>query len=133
MLEAVRHSILPEPMREAVRFRNALINGCLICQAYRAPGVLSDEQYDAIGTGHEATVFDLREQMAIEYARRFATDHHSLDDDWWAEFKEHFSDPEILDLTFFTGRFMAFGRLTHVLGLDDACPLPGSVNAASMV
>jgi hypothetical protein len=36
-----------------------------------------------------------------------------------------FDDAEILDLTVCIARHLAFGRITQVLGVDVACPLPG--------
>lgn len=61
--------------------------------------------------------------MAIEYAERFALDHLSLDDGFFTRLREHFSDADILDLTICTADFLAFGRLTEVLRLDQACSL----------
>ena len=44
-------------------------------------------------------------------------------DAFFARLRPLFTDQEVLDLTFYVGRFLAFGRLTHVLGLDDSCDL----------
>jgi alkylhydroperoxidase family enzyme len=64
------------------------------------------------------------EQVAIEYAERFALDHLSIDDELWERLRAHFSDPDILDLTICIADFLGFGRLTQVLKLDVACELP---------
>jgi len=61
------------------------------------------------------------EGLAIEYAGKFALDQRSIDDAFFARLKEHFSDPEILELTILTADWMAFGRVTAVLDLDEAC------------
>jgi len=127
MVDAVqRLSILDVRMREAVRYRMAQINGCLICQAFRSSAAreegFTEDDYNAIGNAEARTArFSPREALAIDYAERFAIDHHSLDDEYFERMHELFTDPEIVDLTFFAGRYMAFGRLTHVLGLDDTC------------
>jgi alkylhydroperoxidase family enzyme len=63
------------------------------------------------------------EQVAIEYAERFALDHLSIDDAFFSRLREHFSDADILDLTICIGNYLAFGRLTQVLKLDVACHL----------
>ena len=63
------------------------------------------------------------EQVAIEYAERFALDHLAIDDAFWSRLREHFNDAEILDLTICIGNWLAFGRLTQVLHLDVACEL----------
>lgn len=73
---------------------------------------------------HGHPEYSQREQVAIEYAERFALDHLSIDDVFWARLREHFSDAEVLDLTICIGNWLAFGRLTQVLHLDVVCDLP---------
>lgn len=63
------------------------------------------------------------EQIAIEYAERFALAHLELDDEFFTRLREHFSDADILDLTICIADFLAFGRLTEVLRLDQECSL----------
>ena len=63
------------------------------------------------------------ERVAIEYAERFALDHLAIDDEFFARLHEHFSDADILDLTICIADFLAFGRLTEVLRLDQECSL----------
>ena len=52
------------------------------------------------------------------------------DEAFWAEMHAHFSDAEIVDMTFCIGAWMALGRLTHVLDLDDVCMVPAREAAA---
>ena len=61
------------------------------------------------------------EQVAIEYAEKFALDHRSLDDAFFARMKAVFTDREIFELTVCIGDWVAFGRMTAVLDLDEAC------------
>ncbi|MET0828662.1 MAG: hypothetical protein ABWY26_04020 [Microbacterium sp.] len=131
MRSAVKNeSILPWRIIEAVRFRNAVINGCLLCQSARMPGAIaegfSEPMYAAIDDDAWRTseLFTERERLAVDYADRFSRNHASIDDEYWGRLHAHFTDAEILDLTFVTGRYLSFGRLTHVLGLDDSCELP---------
>ncbi len=65
--------------------------------------------------------YSAQERLAIEYAEKFCLDHRSIDDAFFARLKEHFTDPEILDLTICIGNWVAFGRLTMLLDLDEAC------------
>jgi alkylhydroperoxidase family enzyme len=73
---------------------------------------------------HGHPEYSAQEQVAIEYAEKFALDHLSLDDAFFARLREQFTDAEILDLTVCTGNWLAFGRLMQVLKLDVACDLP---------
>jgi len=123
---AMRHaayekSILPARLQEAVRFRVALINGCLLCQQKAKPEVWGREMYDDMPTYAISPHFSTAEKLAILYTERYANDHHSLDDRFFARMREHFTDEEIVDLTFIVLRHISFGRLTHTLGLDDTC------------
>ena len=70
---------------------------------------------------HGHPEYSEQEQVAIEYAERFALDHLSIDDAFWARLQASFTDPEILDLTICIGNWLGFGRLTQVLHLDVAC------------
>jgi alkylhydroperoxidase family enzyme len=63
------------------------------------------------------------EQVAIEYAEKFALDHLSIDDAFFDRLRAHFSGADILDLTICIADFMGFGRLTQVLQLDVSCEL----------
>ena len=70
---------------------------------------------------HGHPEYSEQERLAIEYAEKFALDHLSIDDAFWARLREQFTDAEILDLTICTGNWLAFGRLTQVLHLDVVC------------
>jgi len=125
---SVYQSLLPLRIREGVRFRIAQINGCLICQSSQLPDVTPDcfdeADYAAVSTFALSDRFTVQEKLALAFAEKFALDHESLDDAFFGDLHRHFCDAEILDLAIFTGRFLAFGRITHVLGLDDTCSLP---------
>lgn len=128
--DAMSHAVfsqsdLPPRLRELLRMRIAQINGCQVCLAFRDAAAAADgvdeQTLAAVGSAVASNLFSARERLVIDFAERFALDHHSLDDAYFAELREHFDDGEILDLTFCVARFLAFGRLTRVLGLDDEC------------
>jgi alkylhydroperoxidase family enzyme len=85
--------------------------------------VLGPELYDEMNTYAVSDAFSSTEKLAILYTERYAFDHRSLDDDFFAVMRPHFSDPEIVELTFLVLRHLSFGRLTHTLGLDDSCEI----------
>jgi alkylhydroperoxidase family enzyme len=72
---------------------------------------------------HGHPEYSAQEQVAIEYAERFALDHLGIDDEFWARLREQFTDPEVLDLSICIGNWLAFGRLTQVLHLDVVCEI----------
>lgn len=86
---------------------------------------VTEELYAHVAEHADHPEYSGAERIAIEYAERFARDHLSIDDAFFGQLREHFSDADVLDLTICIADFLAFGRLTQVLKLDVACDLPG--------
>jgi alkylhydroperoxidase family enzyme len=122
-------SIVPVRERELARMRIAQINGCAICQTWRkttgAAEVMTEDDYANVEAWSTYEHYSERERLAIEYAERFALQHETLDDAFYARLRSAYSDPEVLDLTVCIGGWLALGRTLHVLGLDDSCRVPG--------
>lgn len=130
---------------EGARMRTAQINGCMICQDFRAArdaettftvggetpprlvtanGPAPDETfYAAVADWHDASVFSARERLAIEFAERFAKAPKvlSADEDFWERLHARFTDDEIVDLAHCTAAWVGLGRVAHVLGFDTVC------------
>jgi alkylhydroperoxidase family enzyme len=84
---------------------------------------VTEDMYAHVAEHREHDEYSGAEQIAIEYAERFALAHLELDDEFFVRLREHFSDADILDLTICIADFLAFGRLTEVLRLDQECSL----------
>ena len=84
---------------------------------------VTEDMYAHVAEHRDHPEYSDAEQLAIEYAERFALAHLELDDEFFARLREHFSDADILDLTICIADFLAFGRLTEVLRLDQECSL----------
>jgi alkylhydroperoxidase family enzyme len=84
---------------------------------------VTEDLYAHVAEHRDHPEYSDAERVAIEYAERFALDHLALDDKFFTRLREHFSDADILDLTICIGDFLAFGRLTQVLKLDQECSL----------
>ncbi|AXK84810.1 carboxymuconolactone decarboxylase family protein [Nocardia farcinica] len=127
-LAVYEHSTLGLREFEAARLRIAQINGCLFCQDWRTErdgAKVEPEFADAVTNWRTTEAFDERTRLAAEYADRYATDHHGIDEEFWARMAAHYSQAEIVELSMCLGSWLAFGRLNRVLGLDTACVLPG--------
>lgn len=124
---AYTQSVLPPEERELARMRIAQINDCVACSDFRAPSVLEAglpaELYDHVADYASYPGYSDRQRLAIEYADRFATDHASLDDGFFARLRAAFSDAEILDLTLCVAVFLGLGRTLAVLGVDQSCAI----------
>jgi alkylhydroperoxidase family enzyme len=118
-------SVVPVRERELARMRIARINDCAICQQWRStPGAdfqLQEVDYAHVEDWQTYDGYSAREKLAIEYAEKFALDHHSLDDGFYARLRAAYSDAEVLDLTVCIGGWLALGRTLHVLGIDESC------------
>jgi len=112
---------------EAARLRIAQINGCVFCQDWRTgrDGKQVEADFDrSVAQWRTTDAFDSRTRLAAEYAERYATDHHGIDDDFWTRMRVDYTQNEIVELSMCLGSWLAFGRLNRVLGLDTACVLP---------
>ncbi|MDD3797960.1 MAG: carboxymuconolactone decarboxylase family protein [Novosphingobium sp.] len=140
-----QHSMLTLREFEGARLRIAQINGCIVCQGFRAArdarsmfaatglrpahmvsdnGPAPDEEfYDAVEDWRNAGVFSPRERLAIEYAERFAEEPKVLaeDEGFWERAHALFSDAELVDLSHCVAAWMGLGRIAHVLGFDSVC------------
>jgi AhpD family alkylhydroperoxidase len=119
---AYNKSILPTRVREAARMRIAQLNDCTVCLAFRAETVkaqgLDEDFYCAVGSPDDANLSD-QEQLAVEYAERFAINHTSIDDEFMERLRGSFTDPEILDLTICLSAFLGLGRTLRALGITE--------------
>jgi alkylhydroperoxidase family enzyme len=124
---AYQQSVLPAEERELARMRIAQINDCVACSDFRAPSVqdagIAPELYDHVADFATYPGYSQRQRLAIEYADRFATDHASLDDEFFGKLRAAFADDEILDLTLCVAVFLGLGRTLSVLGIDQSCAI----------
>jgi alkylhydroperoxidase family enzyme len=60
----------------------------------------------------------------VRFAERMARDFRSVDAAFLAELRQHFSDPEIAELGFMIGQYLALGRMLVISGGDKgACEI----------
>ncbi len=120
---AYNHSVLPVRVREGARIRIAQLNDCPVCLAFRAESVkaqgVTEDFYRHVADHDIEGGYTPQEQLAIEYAERFALDHLSIDDAFFARLAECFTDAEILDLTICLAAFLGLGRMLRSLGIDE--------------
>jgi len=144
------HSKLSMREFEGARARTAEINGCMICQQFRAardaasmfaangvrPATLisdngpapDDAFYASVSEWRASPLYSPRERIAIEFAERFAEEPKALaaDEDFWSRAHRLFADQELIDLAHCVAAWVGLGRVAHVLGFDSACLMPAS-------
>jgi alkylhydroperoxidase family enzyme len=139
---------------EGARARTAEINGCQVCQNFRAARDLPG-YFDAFGGNFSKSVasrgpapdeafyrnvskwrdyagYSERERVAIAYAEGLGNDPHGIatDEAFWTRAKAAFSDGEIVDLSYNIACWMGLGRVTHALGMDAVCSWAASEKVA---
>jgi AhpD family alkylhydroperoxidase len=121
---------LPAREREIARLRVAVANGCPVCLNTRSPKAEVDglDEQDvqnviscSIGGTPSIEGLTERERLAGEFADRFATDHHSIDDAFMTEVRAEFTDVEVIELTALCALTVGNGRFMTVLDIaaDD--------------
>ena len=81
----------------------------------KAQGI-TDELVAAL-LDYEAGPFSERERAALRYADQMYHDHHQVDDVLFEGLRAHFTEEEILELSWAIGEFIALGKIIRVLGV----------------
>jgi len=78
---------------------------------------ITEELVAALGD-YERGPFSDREKAALRYADQLYLDHHAVDNARWDELRRHFSEDELLELTWVLAEFIALGKVIYVLGIQ---------------
>ena len=117
---------LPARLVELVRLRVAFPNQCRSCMALRSSSAAADgvteELVCSLSAPEEADDLTDREKAALAYADLLATDHLAADDRMFDRLRDHFSEPEIIELGMHLAVFVGFGRLSATWDLVDDLP-----------
>jgi AhpD family alkylhydroperoxidase len=117
---------LPRRLVELVRLRIAFHNQCRSCMAMRYQSAVDDGLTEGVVCSlekpMEATDLDEREKAALAYADAFATNHLAIDDDTYANLREYFTEPEIVELGMSMAFFLGMGRLAATWDMVEELP-----------
>lgn len=118
--------LLPDRLIELVRLRVAFRNQCRSCMAVRyeegiADG-LTEELVCSLEHPQEADDLTEAERAAIAFGDLMATNHLAIGDETFDRLREHFSDPEIVELCMNVALFVGFGRMGAALHMVDDLP-----------
>lgn len=120
------HRQLPEKLVELVRLRVAFFNQCRSCMAIRYTDALEDGVTEdlvcSLERPQEAENLTPAEKAAIRFGEAFATDHLRIDEQMYADLREHFSESEIVELGMTCAFFVGFGRLAATLHMVEELP-----------
>lgn len=108
-------SIEPK-LRFLIELRVSQINGCAYCVGLHTAQLRKEgedqKRLDSLVVWHEATYFDKRERAALEWAEAVTSIESSrAPDSVYEKLAEHFSDQEIVDLTFIAANMNLWNRI----------------------
>jgi len=126
--------LIEPPLLELMRLRGANLNACTYCATVRLQPVANEvkpkeaglglrdisgmSKAEAIGAARntlQTGVFTPREVAALKLVDRIVVDPHSVDDNLFAELRNHFSDNEIIELVCASSLFTWAGTLNTVV------------------
>ena len=67
---------------------------------------------------YEHGPYSEREKAAFRYADQLFADHHAVDGALWDGLRAHFSEDELLELTWVLAEFIALGKVIYILGIQ---------------
>lgn len=115
-LEAYLHRCGLEPgLLHLIKTRASQINGCAYCIDMhtidaRALGETEQRLY-ALNAWRETPFFTARERAALAWTEAVTRIGHGVSDELFAATKEHFSDKELVDLTWALAAINAWNRI----------------------
>lgn len=117
-----RCSLLDDRLRELLRLRSAIINGCGPCSVSRKENL--GEQEVVCLANPDAAGSTRRERLALRYMTLMATDHFKITAETYRELAEEFSAQEIVELGWTCASTIGGHRFIHSLDvLGDSMPV----------
>jgi alkylhydroperoxidase family enzyme len=129
------HRTLPSRLVELVRLRIAFHNQCRSCMAIRYPDAIDDGLTEdlvcSLEKPMEADDLSDAERLAIRYGELFATNHLAIDDAFYDKLREHFTEPQMVELGLNAALCVGVGRLSATWDMVEDLPArfrgPGEV------
>lgn len=115
-------AVLPKRYLELCLVAVSLLNACTYCVAHHAPK-LSVEGISEEGTAklldyQNHSELDAADKLVVEYAIAVTNDWNRTRDEMFARLRQHFSEAQIVELTWRAALCGAFNRFNDILQLD---------------
>ena len=131
--DTFRNGVMDHGIKELCRVYVSRSVKCDYCGNQRSEkgrnaGMLEEDYRDLLDFD-KSMLYDQRQKTALAYAEAITWDLET-DDALWSRLKEHFSEPEIVELGFFIALTMGQQRWLRTLNIEHHQVMPGT--AASM-
>ena len=122
LTELAEEGVLPKRYLELCLVTVSLLNACTYCVSHHAPKLA----VQGISEAGAATLLDYKthpeldevDKLVVEYAIAVTNDWNRTRDDLFTRLKAHFSEAQIVELTWRTALCGAFNRFNDILQLD---------------
>ena len=122
---------LPRDLKELCRVKIAFDHTCGYCSTVRSSAArevgLTEDKIQEVWDFENSGILSEREKMALRFADHLKHDlSRADDDDIYAQLREHFSEPEIVELGLWCAENIGAGSFVRTLNIitwDEACEL----------
>ena len=116
------YSTLDAMTKDMCRIKSAFLNGCKMCQVSRGAVAVSEGMdEDIVSKVHYFRESNLPDKLklALEFAERWILDRaYTIDDELIEQLKEHYTEPQIVELAIAMGSFEAYHKFNNAFDVD---------------
>jgi alkylhydroperoxidase family enzyme len=109
-----RTGSLEPRLQELLRLRSSQLNACQPCSASRKEETVSEQDVACLDDPDEGR-YTRREVLALRFLDLFATDHHAITDDTFAQLGQEFTTEQVVELGWLCAQSLGVHRLMHTL------------------
>jgi len=110
------------PLRQMIAYMTSYASGCRYCQAHTSHGALhagvDPEKIENLWQYEQSSLFDDREKAALSFAFAAGQVSNAVTNDHYVALREHFSEEEIIDITFLISSFGFLNRWNDSMGTE---------------
>ena len=129
-----QEGVLPKRQLELCLVTVSLLNQCAYCVSHHAPklAVTGISEAGCLRLLDYAThpELDARDKLVVEYAIAVTNDWNRTRDEIFARLRQHFSEAQIVEMTWRTALCGAFNRFNDILQLEIEAGVPVAAAAA---
>ena len=122
LIDLAEEAVVPKRYLELALVTVSLLNKCTYCVSHHAPKLaiqgLSEEGVERLLEYKNHPGLDDVDKLVVEYAIAVTNNWNKTRDETFARLREHFSEAQIVELTWRTALCGAFNRFNDILQFD---------------
>jgi len=122
LIDLADEAVLPKRYLELALVTVSLLNKCTYCVSHHAPKLaiqgVSEQGAEHLLEYKDHPELDATDKLVVEYAIAVTNNWNRTQDEIFARLREHFSEAQIVELTWRTALCGAFNRFNDILQFD---------------